>query len=465
MTGRILVVDDVQQNVRLLEAKLSSEYYTVLSCFSGVEALEKVKDFMPDVILLDVMMPEMDGFETCRRLKADPETAHIPVVMVTALSEQEDRVTGLEAGATDFITKPIDEVHLFARVKSLVRVKMMLDELRMRDKTGAQFGLTGNAAEESMRHVTGTILVIDDDRIQSRKVEEALQDHGHRIVIEEDPERAISLVGQQQFDLVVISTMLDEIDGIRLGMQILTQENNRNLPIMIIIDEHEKPLLAKALEVGVDDYVMTPVDANELKARAATQIRRKHYQDALKANYEASISAAVMDSLTKLYNRRYLDAHLTNIVEEAKQKHAELSLMTIDIDHFKAVNDHPGWGHHIGDEVLQQVADRIKHSVRSTDLATRPGGEEFVILMPGTGLETALMVAERTRQMMANTPFQISADPHQIQCTVSIGVSALLGPEDSAAALLKRSDEALYRAKDEGRNRVITIQGIPPRAG
>ena len=141
MTAQILVVDDVPANVKLLEAKLASEYYDVISAKDGFEAIEKTKEHKPDLVLLDVMMPGMDGFEVCKKLKEDIEVSHIPIVMVTALSEKSDRLKGLDAGADDFITKPINDVALFARVKSLVRIKMLLDEVRLRDKTSIEMGI------------------------------------------------------------------------------------------------------------------------------------------------------------------------------------------------------------------------------------------------------------------------------------------------------------------------------------
>src|SRR6202012_5947144 len=141
MTARVLVVDDILSNVKLLEAKLSAEYFEVLTAFNGEQALARVAAELPDIVLLDVMMPGMDGFEVCRRIKADPRSAHIPVVMVTALDQPSDRVAGLEAGADDFLTKPVDDAALFARVRSLVRLKMMTDELRMRESTGQGMGL------------------------------------------------------------------------------------------------------------------------------------------------------------------------------------------------------------------------------------------------------------------------------------------------------------------------------------
>ncbi len=454
MTGRVLVVDDIPQNVKLLEAKLAKEYYTVFSCYSGKEALEKTQEIRPDIILLDVMMPEMDGFETCRHLKANPETAHIPVVMVTALSEVEDRIQGLQAGATDFLTKPVDEVHLFVRVRSLVRLKMMLEELRLRDRTRMQFGVNDLDFPPIDQPTYGKILVIDDDIVQSQKIQSILTEAGHHVTLVE-PELAEERATQHRFDLVIINTMLDDMDGLRLGMNLRSMEQNRLVPLMILVDEDDRNLLLKGLEIGVDDYIMTPFETNELLARTQTQVRRKKYQDLLKSNYRDSLSAAVQDSLTGLYNRRYLDAHLENIVQDCTSRDSELSAFVIDIDHFKRVNDHPGWGHAVGDEVLKEVALRIQNSVRSTDLATRPGGEEFIVIMPNTSLVTAEHIAERTRERIEEEPFMISAEPGKVNCTVSIGVSDLKKGETQGKSLLKRADEALYEAKNTGRNRVV----------
>src|SRR6476620_5047820 len=147
MTARVLVVDDILANVRLLEAKLAAEYFDVVTAMSGAEALETVQRTKPDIVLLDVMMPGIDGIEVCRRLKSSAHTQHIPIVMVTALDQPEDRVKGLEAGADDFLTKPVNDLALFCRVKSLVRLKMLTDELRARSSSGAGRGLTALQVE------------------------------------------------------------------------------------------------------------------------------------------------------------------------------------------------------------------------------------------------------------------------------------------------------------------------------
>src|ERR1044072_860937 len=163
MTARVLVVDDVPANVKLLEARLSAEYFDVVTAVSGVEALGICERAECDVVLLDVMMPDMDGFEVCRRLKTNPVTHHIPVVMVTALDQSSDRVAGLDAGADDFLTKPVSDVALIARVRSLTRLKMMTDELRMRAVTSREIGIQNpelGAINDAGRF--GRILIVDD---------------------------------------------------------------------------------------------------------------------------------------------------------------------------------------------------------------------------------------------------------------------------------------------------------------
>src|SRR5690349_22505474 len=173
MSGGVLVVDDIEANVKLLEAKLSSEYFDVLVGYSGRAALEMAQSELPDVILLDVMMPRMDGFEVCRQLKANRRTADIPVVMVTALSDVANRLRGLEAGADDFLTKPVNDIALFARVRSLVRLKRMMEELRVRESICGQFGDGGAPAAEEA--VPARLLVVEDDPFAAARMTETLR--------------------------------------------------------------------------------------------------------------------------------------------------------------------------------------------------------------------------------------------------------------------------------------------------
>jgi two-component system cell cycle response regulator len=451
MTARILVVDDIEANVRLLEAKLTLEYYDVLTCNDGATALNLAESEQPDIILLDVMMPGMDGFETCRRLKSEASTRHIPVVLVTALDGRQDRIKGLEAGADDFVTKPLDDAVLFARVKSLVRLKLVMDELREREEAGRRMGVSGQLeAGARLRESGGRVLVVDDNARQSGHVVEELS-REHRVTVETDPEAA-KRAAAGPLDLMIINTAAEGFDGLRLIAQIRSTETTRGVPMLAVVDPVERPRLLKALELGVNDILPRPVDAEELSARARTQVRRKRYADFLRQKLDSSLEMAVTDALTGLHNRRYMVGQLTEFVRGANRGAGPVSLLLIDIDHFKSVND--GFGHDAGDEVLIEFAVRLATNVRAVDLPCRMGGEEFVVVMPDTKLEDAHRIADRIRRDVASAPFRITGD-ELLNVTVSIGVASTEGQTDTPETLMKRADEGVYEAKSAGRNRVI----------
>ncbi len=452
MTARVLVVDDILSNVKLLEAKLAAEYFEVVSAFNGLEALEKVEEHEPDIILLDVMMPGMDGFEVCRRIKQNPKTAHVPVVMVTALDQPSDRVAGLDAGADDFLTKPVDDAALFARVRSLVRLKMMTDELRMREATGQNMGLVDPAETLIESAPTGRILIIEDRPESVAWFIQALSPANEVSAVDMFEEAVVRVRGGD-YDLIVVSLGLRGFDGLRLCSQLRSLPEGRNVPILVIVSDGDRRKLTQALEMGVNDYLTRPVDRNELIARVRTQLRKKRYADRLRHNVQLSLEMAITDQLTGLHNRRYMSRHLDTLIANAQKSARPISFLIMDIDFFKSVND--TYGHDIGDEVLRDFAGRLSANVRGIDLACRYGGEEFVVVMPDTDIAFASSIAERLRASVEATPFAISRPPHKLNVTISIGIAASEGPADTAEALLHRADQALYRAKREGRNRVI----------
>jgi two-component system cell cycle response regulator len=247
---------------------------------------------------------------------------------------------------------------------------------------------------------------------------------------------------------------LREQDGLRLCSQLRSIEQTRNTPILAIVEEGDTKRLVHALEMGVNDYLMRPIDRNELIARVRTQLRRKRYSDRLRHNLDLSVELSVTDQLTGLYNRRYMAQHLNTLLAQAAESGRTLSFLILDIDYFKLVND--THGHDVGDDVLREFAHRIVHNVRNVDLACRYGGEEFVVIMPDTDLAFAYMVAERLRQEVAQVPFQIEKAPGKLEITISIGVTTSEGKIDTAESLLRRADQALYKAKRDGRNRVVS---------
>ena len=305
--ARILIVDDHEDNIELLRARLEARGYCIDTAMDGEQALARVANTAPDLILLDVMMPRIDGFEVVRRLKADKTLPFIPIILQTALDSTEHKVEGLDAGADDYITKPINFAELEARVKSMLRIKALQDALEERERE-------------------------------------------------------------------------------------LSEVNSRLLKM------------------------------------------------------------AQTDSLTELDNRRYLEQRLDEMFEHSRRLREPVAVVLCDLDRFKSVND--TYGHQVGDVVLKELARILKKEAREIDRVGRYGGEEFMLLLPGTVLDAAVTFAERVRKAVEAHTF--SFDGGTLQRTMSCGVAAWPHPRIADCdALVKAADDALYVAKETGRNRVI----------
>jgi two-component system, cell cycle response regulator len=452
MTARILVVDDVEVNVRLLEAKLQAEYFTVLAAYDGFTALRIAQEERPDIILLDVMMPRLDGFETCRRLKADERTQDIPVVMVTALSEAADRVRGLESGADDFLTKPVNDTALFARVRSLVRLRRTMEEWRHREDVCGRFSRLVENDRPASAELPPRMLVWEESPLAANRLAEMLNPLAGDLMRVGAPEDLVPAC-DAGIDLVILSTA-GKVDALRILSKLRAKDASRGVPVLLIGDPDELPRVAKGLDLGASDYLMRPLDRNELLARVRTQIRRKRLQDSLHENYQRSLSLALTDGLTGLYNRRYLSVHLDGLLERATENGTGPSLLMLDIDWFKRVND--TYGHATGDAVLREVTTRMSRHVRPFDLFARYGGEEFVVVLPETPQRVAEAVAERLRMVVAEQPMEISDPPTRVSLTISIGLAVTEDAHETSASLLRRADAALYAAKAAGRNCVVS---------
>ncbi len=453
MTARILVVDDIPANVKLLEARLLAEYFDVLTAADGHEALAICDRNQVDLILLDIMMPGIDGFEVCERLKANPKTNHIPVVMVTALDQPADRVRGLKAGADDFLTKPVNDLQLISRVKSLLRLKTLSDELRVRAETAHTMGM-----DELMRigdgrtEEVGQVLLVDGRANSQERIIKTLKPVADVVALS-DPQAALFEAAENGFELVIVNANFDDYDPLRLCSQFRSLERTRFLPILIITEQGADDMVIRALDLGVNDYIVRPVDPNELVARSLTQLRRKRYNDRLRASVKQTIELAVTDPLTGLNNRRYLDNHLNVLFNRSMARGRPLSVLITDIDRFKQVND--TYGHDGGDQVLKEFATRVRSTVRGADLACRYGGGEFVVVMPDTSPEVAAAVAERLRAAIESTPFLLKSSGETLNITASFGISSRISSVITPDQLMKQADLALYQAKNTGRNRVV----------
>ena len=445
MSARILVVDDLAPNLNLLEVKLQAEYYDVVTARSGYEALDIAGKEKLDLILMDAMMPGMNGFEACEKLKQNPKTWHIPVIMVTALEETKDRIAGLEAGADDFITKPIDDFNLMARVKSLLRLKMVTDQLL--SHTGHTKG-NSRPLLEKIHGRSGKILLVEDHDFRAEKISKPLLKK-HKVVVEKDPDKAVKLASSGM-DLIIVSLVSENFDGLRVCASLRFKEDSRDIPILIVGDPEDEARLIRAYDIGINDTLMRPIEKQEMHARVNTLLRRKFYADSLRENFNENLEMVVSDPLTGLGNRRYFDRTIEPFFEALEDKDEAFSIMVFDIDHFKRVNDI--LGHDMGDQILKEVATRLVTNMRAVDVVSRYGGEEFMIAMPKTEEDDALVAADRIRALIAGTPIYV--DGQALRITTSAGVAQVQKGEQ-LRDVFKRADDALYKAKQAGRNKVF----------
>jgi two-component system cell cycle response regulator len=443
MTARILVVDDIAANLRLLEAKLLNEYYEVALAASGPEALATAARWSPDVILLDVMMPGMDGYEVCRRLKENGATAHMPVVMITALIDPVERVRGLEAGADDFLSKPVDDATLFARLRALLRVKQVQDAWRLRSDTARDLGF--EPQPDPSPSIDGAqVMVLSEQPEEAEQVAVILGADGVMVQTATDSEAARRILVEGNFDLAVLCLPGEGGDVLRLASRLRAQSATRDLPVLLAADVSQRGLVLRGFDLGANDHVLRPIDPNELRARARNQIRRKRYQERLRADLDRSLEMAVTDPLTGLRNRRYVRRHMEGVL-----RGTDAAVLMLDVDRFKSIND--SYGHPAGDAALKEVAKRLKSHLRAADVVARYGGEEFMVVLAGAPIDYATMVAERLRVALATDTFEIAGQSLAITASFGLAIATVGTSTDAAVAA---ADAALYRAKQGGRNRV-----------
>ena len=450
MSARVLVVDDIKANRRLMQAKLEAKYYTVELAVDGKDALEKAASSQPQIILLDVMMPGMDGYEVCRRLKANPVTRHIPVVMLTALTDIEDRVRGLNAGADDFLSKPINDFALMGRLEALTRYNSVASELRQRE---ANNRAAYNFTEEEKRRLArpANILVVDGSERAAKRVIEPLRTFGHNVL----SWRKANAAGLKSLDLVILGLSEQKHDPLRLCAHLQSLDTGHRHAIIVTHEVEDQNVAIEALRLGASDSIVLPLNEQELMARVRTQLKRSRYLQILRHRVDRGIELSMVDQLTELYNRRYMLNRLEQWTKRAEGGGPPVSVVALDIDHFKAINDEHG--HETGDSILKDFAARLQASVRPKDIACRMGGEEFLVIMPETRPDMACLGAERIRHSIAEKPFEDPRTGKDITVTVSAGVACHRGAQDTLDDLLYRADQALYQAKQRGRNRIETL--------
>jgi two-component system cell cycle response regulator len=468
MTGTILIVDDVETNRIVLKVKLAAACYQTLQAADGISALAIARRAQPDLILLDVQLPDLSGIEVCRQLRAERETRDIPVIMVTSAHDRAARRAALRAGADDFLSKPVDEAMLMARMRSLLRARETEAELRLRDDTSREMGFAEPGPEWQ---APGTIALVAADAGTAAGWRTALAPHLSDRLVVVPHETALAETSSAPDVYLIAADLAARGDGLRLMSELRSRVPTRHSAVCILLPEaagRSGDLAAMAFDLGANDLLLADFDPEETALRLAAQLRRKRQADRLRALLRDGLRLALTDPLTGLYNRRYALPHLARMAERARQTGRRYAVMLLDLDRFKAVND--SYGHAAGDAVLAEVAQRLLSSLRAVDLVARIGGEEFLVAMPEATLATARATAERLCRVVQAVPVAlpepalVGAGADQVRAvtvTVSIGL-ALGGPDpldpraagEAAESVMARADAALLVAKAEGRNQV-----------
>ena len=446
---KILIVDDEPLNVKLLSALLPSDCYDPIGASNGEEALQKVAKESPDLILLDIMMPGIDGYEVTRILKDNQQSQDIPIILVTSFSGTDYKIKGIETGADEFISKPVNRIELLARIRSLLRLKRYQDQLKARNASIHAF--TTNQKDRpptSTPKPLPSILIVEDDEKDAKLLQRYLDGEPYRIKHVRDGEKTIDLARQEKIDLILLDILLPGKSGYEVCNALKGMEQTRNIQIVAVTNLGDLDSKIKGIEEGVDDYLVKPINVHELKTRVKALLKKKQYLDKLCAKYEMAVHSAITDKLTGLYSRGYFDHFLDLEVKRSYRQKTPVSLLMIDIDNFKQIND--TLGHLVGDKILKQLGYLINANTREIDLAARYGGEEFAVVMSNTGVQEAEQAAERIRQIVPEFGFSYSDS----QVTVSIGVAVYPSDAHSPDDLIEKSDRALYDAKRNGKNRV-----------
>lgn len=460
MQGKILIVDAIATNRIVLKVKLASAFYEVLQASSLVEAAKLAREHAPDLVISALSLPDGDAAALCTQLKAFPLTAQVPILAIGAKPHADSRMATLEAGVHDVLLKPVDDTLLLGRVRSLIRAHNAVAEWQMRDDTSRALGL---AEPPTQFGPPGRVVMVCTDATRGHSWVTRLRSQIRCELSLSDPADALrATLSQSTPDLFVLTLPSDPvaaIDTLRLIPAIRANARTRHAGLLVLQTRPDASLSANALDLGADDLMTDGFEAEEMALRLKALLRRKRIGDQMRATVQSGLKAAVFDPLTGLHNRRYAMPHLARIAEYSLSTGRSFAVMLADMDHFKQVNDL--YGHASGDSVLVDAAQRLRSTVRARDLIARIGGEEFLIVMPGTSLIEARQAARRLCHKIAGTPFSIPGHTRPIDVTVSIGLYVAEMKERSATqslgtaeALLDQADKALYAAKMDGRNRV-----------
>lgn len=452
MSARILIVDDVAANRIIQQARLAAAFYEPVLAADGAACLALSREERPDLILLDLGLPDIPGLEVLRRLRRDANTRDIPVIALSG-PRTEERLAAFTAGADDVLIRPANERVMLARVRNLLRLKAESDF-----PAPDALAITGMADTPAAFEPQGTVAIVATQPSPAEGLREALAGllRDRLVVLSRREALADISVVSGRDSLPDVFILQD--DGrnpsatLRLLSELKSHQSTRHAAVCVVGPAGDGDEAAMAFDLGADDAVGPGVSAEELALRTRGLLRRKRQSDRRRARMQDGLRLAMHDPLTGLYNRRAAAPQLAAIADRSKAEGTPFAVLVMDLDRFKQVND--VYGHAAGDQVLVEVARRLLANLRESDVLARIGGEEFLAILPRSNIAVARRVAERLCEVMDDQPIRLMSG-EDLRVTVSIGV-AVAGLDGSFAVegLVEQADLALLESKGAGRNQV-----------
>ena len=446
--GDILVVDDSPANLSLLTQMLSAKGYKVRVAPNGQLALKSVKYYPPNLILLDIMMPIIDGYEVCKLLKADEKTQDIPIIFISSLDEAVDKVKAFNLGAVDYVSKPFENVEVLARIENQLTIQRQ--KKRLQKEIEHRKNIEENLQES--RRLLASVLNSSLDGIMAFN---SVRDGQGNVV---------------DFECLLVNPVAAETIG-KTKNNLIGKHFLKELPSLknTSVLDYYKSIVTTGIIINKEFYYeheyfkgWFQVVAVKIGDGVAVTFRdisdRKQMELTLQQANLVLEQKANADSLTHLANRRRFDEYLKQEWARMAEEKQPLSLILCDVDYFKPYND--TYGHQAGDECLQKIARALRRSVRyPADLVARYGGEEFAIILPNTSATDAIKVGEKIKSELQKLKIDHKTSKVSQYVTLSMGVASMVPSSDlSPAYSIAAADEALYEAKKQGRDRIVIKQ-------
>ena len=450
---KILIVNGTLREKAFLDT-LTSHGYQLLMTRDTEESQAMAAGEKPDLILIDLRAPDVDALKVTELLKQDPRTKAIPIILLTDLDDQENRLAGLEAGAEEFLTKPISPVELLARVNAVFRLK----DLRTPNGRSARAVVEPGAEEPSApagkdaKTPLPVILLVENEPREAKAIQKLLKGLPLRVETSPAGELALTWIETHKADLIILDLLLPDMDGFEACRRLKELTDDQDVPIVIASYVDDVETRIRCLELGADRVLPKPLNERELQVQVRGLLERRSKSEELRRRYQAAMNSAVIDWLTGLHSPGFFRSFMGMEIRRAERQNYVFTLLLLDVDGLKSYND--AFGRPGGDIILQEIAHVIRNTMREIDLAARLNDDEFALLLPFTDKAGGFQAAQRIRQGLESYRFFFESFAPADKATVSTGV--VMYPTDAATldGLLARANQMLFRAKKKGRAQI-----------